>query len=380
MADTGSPDIPPPEAEIKQRVVTISVDVFLTIALISLFFYLSLRYVAPFVSIILWATILAVALHPVFLWIKSKIGGSDARAATALAVASLILILGPTIYVANALIGSIGDYADVLGKGQIAVPPADPAVKEWPLIGGRVFKIWDAAHTNLAAVAEQFAPQIGKLAGSLLSAGGGVAIGVLQFAVSVIFASVFLAYATELSTMIRRVAARVTSRRGSMMIDMAGATIQNVSRGVIGVAVLQGGLAGVGIVAVGLPFAGFLAAGTIMACIVQVPPLAIVPLIIWVWSVEPSTTAMLFTAYMVPVLFLDNVLKPILMGRGLNTPMIVILIGVIGGTLTSGLLGLFIGPVVLALFYDMMRVWLGEPVQAEQDERPTSDGTPEPGD
>ena len=109
----------------------------------------------------------------------------------------------------------------------------------------------------------------------------------------------------------------------------------------------------------GLPFAGFLSAIAVAACVVQVPILVIAPMIIYVWSAQSTVFAAIFTAYMVPVLLSDNVLKPILMARGLETPMIVILVGVIGGTISSGLMGLFLGPVVLALFYKMILVWIG---------------------
>lgn len=340
-----------------EQIRTVTVDVFVALAIISLFAYLSLSILAPFVPILLWAVILAVALYPVFLRMKGWLGGGG-RAAALLGVLSLVLIIGPTILIVSAILDSIGTWSDAILKDGAEVPPPSPAIKDWPLIGERVFAFWESAHQNLGAVIGQYADQIREVALGALKAGGGLVLGVLQFTLSVLIAAGLLSFADPLAEASRRLAGRISTARGAAMIDMAGRTIRNVSRGVVGVALIQGGLAALGIIAAGFPFAGFLAAATVLACTIQVPPLAIVPLILYAWSAETAMVAGIFTAYMIPVLFLDNVLKPILMARGLTTPMVVILIGVIGGTLTHGLLGIFIGPVILALFYEMVRLWI----------------------
>lgn len=349
----------------RQRVITLSVDVFISIGLIALFLWLSLRIVAPFVSVLIWAVILAVALYPVFERLRGWLGGRSGRAAALIGLLGLIVIIGPTILVVQALIESVAEWAGRLQDGKLQLPPPPDGVADWPLIGGWLHATWSEASANLGATAEHYAPEIRKAGTAMLGTGAGLLVGVLQFALSVVFAAAFLAYSGPLSRASALVAGRV-SDRGQAMLEMAGATIRNVSRGVLGVAVIQGGLAAIGIIAAGLPFAGFLAVAVIGACIVQVPPLVIVPLIVYVWSAEPTTVALIFTAYMVPVLFLDNVLKPILMARGLTTPMVVILIGVIGGTLSSGLLGLFIGPVILALFYEMVVTWVAYGTEREE--------------
>lgn len=342
----------------EDRLKVVSVDIFVSLMVISLFGYLSLSIMAPFVPILLWAMVLAVALYPVFLWLKGKLG-SGGRAATVIGLVSLVLIIGPTIKIVSALLGSIGELTQQIEAGTLHVPPPSEGVKDWPLIGKSLHTFWQTASTDLSALIAQYGDQLKSLAGGALKTGAGLVVGVLQFVLSVLIAAAFLTYADPLADMSRNLAGRIASQRGRAMVDMAGKTIRNVSRGVVGVALLQGGLAALGIIALGMPFAGFLAAAAVLACTIQVPPLVIVPLIIYAWSTETALAAGIFTAYMVPVLFLDNVLKPILMARGLTTPMVVILIGVIGGTLTYGLLGLFVGPVILALFYEMVRVWTG---------------------
>ena len=353
-----SGDIMEDSRERQQTIIGYSVDVYVTLLIISLFAYMSFRLLAPFVSILIWATILAVALYPLWVWLTGKFGGRSALASTLIAVVGLAVLVTPTVLAVDSIIDTLGNAAAKLSGDQFHLPPPKESIKDWPLIGEQAYEFWTKAHGNLQDTIHQFLPQIRDVATSLLGASAGLIVGVLQFALSIIFAAVFLSFSAPLTTSTRRIARRVGSERGHQMVDMAGATIRNVSRGVLGVAVIQGGLAAIGIFAMGLPFAGVLAAVTLMACIVQMPPLAILPLIIYAWTGETSAATIIFTVYMLLVMFLDNVLKPILMARGLTTPMVVILIGVIGGTLTSGMLGLFIGPVILALFYEMVRVWL----------------------
>ncbi len=346
-----------PEDPTRQRVITLSVDVFVTIGILALFMALSFTLIAPFASILIWSVILAVALAPAFDWMNAKLGGRRGRTATVFALVGLVVIIGPTVMIVNSLIDSVGEMVAHLSDGTLNLPAPPESVRDWPLVGAQLFETWRQASVDLLALSAQYAPKLREIAASLAGAGAGLILGVLQFALSVIFAAVFLAWAAPLAEATGRVAGRI-SGRGRAMTAMASKTIQNVSRGVIGVAIVQGGLAAIGIIVAGLPLGGILAGVAVLACVIQMPPLAIIPLIILDWSINPTMHAAIFTAYMVPVLFLDNVLKPILMARGLTTPMVVIMIGVIGGTLSMGLLGLFIGPVILALFYEMVTTWI----------------------
>ncbi|MEM6422307.1 MAG: AI-2E family transporter, partial [Pseudomonadota bacterium] len=221
-----------------------------------------------------------------------------------------------------------------------------------------VHAIWTEASVNFGQFASTYAETIQDAAKKMLGISAGLLGGVLQFALSIVFAAVFMSFADPLVKITDRLAERIARDRGSAMLMMAAQTARNVTKGVIGVAVIQGGLGAIGVLAVGMPFAGVVAALLVASTLIQAPILVIVPSIIYVWSAEPVLTAVIFTAYMVPVLLSDNVLKPVLMARGLETPMIVILIGVIGGTVSGGLLGLFTGPVVLAVAHKMMIMWI----------------------
>ena len=149
-------------------------------------------------------------------------------------------------------------------------------------------------------------------------------------------------------------------------VDLAGATIRNVSRGIIGIAMLQALLAGVGLLFAGVPAAGLFSLLVLVLGIIQIgPSVVLLPLIVWSWFVMDTTTAVLFTLYMVPVNLLDNVLRPLL-ANGLSTPMPVILIGVLGGTLVHGVIGLFVGPIVLSIGWQLLVVWTRDQPKATE--------------
>jgi predicted PurR-regulated permease PerM len=200
-----------------------------------------------------------------------------------------------------------------------------------------------------------------------------ISVDVLKFVASVIIAGFLFLPGPRLATGARAFASRLIAPRGAQFVDLAGATIRNVSRGVIGVALLQALLAGVILYVAGIPGAGLIAFGVLLLCIVQIGAAPVIlPVLVWIWMTHPTTYSLVLTVLLVPVGLVDNVLKPLLMARGLTTPMLVILTGVIGGTLTHGLVGLFLGPVVLSVFYELVVAWTrldGGPIEA-----PAADG------
>ncbi|MEM1276730.1 MAG: AI-2E family transporter [Pseudomonadota bacterium] len=343
-----------------------SVDIYVSLAVVTLIGYLALDLISPFVSILLWSVILSVGIFPVYQKLSEWFGGHTGWAGTAIAVIFLLLLLVPTFLIVQSIIDSVSVISTKITNDEFSIPPPDASVAAWPLIGNQVYGIWSDAHENLEKVLTDFAPQLKSMASSAIGLGTSLLSGVLQFALSVVFAAVFLVYSQPLQQGTNIIANRVAKTRGAEFVSMAGATIRNVSRGVIGIAIIQGGAASIGYFVAGFPLAGILSAIVIASTIVQVPALVIIPSIIYAWSDMSTTGALLFTAWMIPVMLSDNVLKPVLMARGLTTPMIVIFMGVIGGTLSSGLLGLFIGPVILAVFYEMVLIWIRSMDQESQ--------------
>jgi predicted PurR-regulated permease PerM len=220
---------------------------------------------------------------------------------------------------------------------------------------------WSGASENLGATLTSIAPHLKEAGGWLLSTAAGAGVGVLQFVVSIIIAGVILANATGFGEFLKALATRVTGERGEEFAMLASKTVRSVAQGVLGVALIQSLLAGVGLLAADVPGAGLWALLVLLLAIVQLPPLLILaPIIVYVFSASSTTVAIIFMIWSIFVSMSDAFLKPLLLGRGVEVPMLIILIGAIGGMIYSGIIGLFVGAVVLALGYELFKAWLKE--------------------
>ena len=228
-------------------------------------------------------------------------------------------------------------------------------------MGGRVHQLWGLAATNMKVALAEVAPMLKPLGGKLLNIAQGALVGMFELIVSIVVAGFLFTPGPQLVDALGRFLGRVLSLRGKELVQLTGATIRNVSRGVVGIALLQAFLAGAGFWAAGIPAASVLAFVALLLGIVQIgPAILFIPIIVWSWTAMETANAFIFTAYMIPVGLLDNVLKPVLMARGLSTPMPVILVGVIGGTISYGIVGLFFGPIVLSVAWAVIVAWAQE--------------------
>ena len=319
--------------------------------------YWSLILIRPFLTIIVWSIIIAVALYPIFDWLSAKLYGHRALAAIAITILNLLVMLGPATWLALSLAETVWILLARLGDGTLTFPPPFEAVKAWPLIGEKIYESWLLASTNLRALVIEAAPQLKPLGSSLLNAAGSMGINLLKFIIAVVISGFLLIPGPSLIHSIKNVLGRVAAARGEEFVDLAGATIRNVSRGIIGIAILQALLAGIGLLFAGVPAAGLFSFLVLVLGIFQIgPSVILLPLVIWSWFAMDTAMAVLFTLYMVPVNLLDNILRP-LVAKGLSTPMPVILIGVLGGTLVHGMIGLFVGPIVLSIAWQLLVVW-----------------------
>jgi predicted PurR-regulated permease PerM len=326
------------------------IESVIRLALLSLLIFGSLIIIRPFLGIIVWSIILAVALYPFFEQLAKWLGGRRRLAAALITIFGLLVVIGPATWLGLGLIDVLKVLYERLESGNIFIPPPVETVKSWPLIGEELFQFWDLAFTNLKVAVVKVAPYLKPLGSQLLGVAGSAGTGILQFFVSVIIAGFLLSPGPSLVQAVAMFLRRLVSKRGEEFVQLAGATIRNVSQGVIGVSLLQALLAGIGLLAVGMPGASLIALFVLILGIVQIgPSLILIPVIIWSWISMETTTALIFTAYMLPVNLLDNVLRPIVMTRGLTTPMLVIFIGVVGGALSLGIIGVFVGPIVLAV-------------------------------
>lgn len=343
------------------QTTTTFIEVAIRLGVLALLLYWSLILVRPFISIVVWSAVLAVALYPLFDWTSFHLGGRRRLAAVLITILSLLVVIGPATWLGLGLIDSFRLISERLDASALAIPPPLEAVKDWPVVGNPIYEFWDLASTNLSAALAKIIPQLKPLGGRLLRVGADTGLGIVKFLVSIIIAGFLFSPAPAIVDALKKLSRRLNPTRGEEFLDQAAATIRAVSRGVIGISVLQALLAGIGLMVVGIPQASLITFAVLVFGIIQIgPSIVLIPVIIWSWTILDTTPALLFTAYMIPVNLLDNFLRPVVMGRGLKTPTLVILIGVIGGTIAYGITGLFLGPIVLAVIWELLAAWIRE--------------------
>jgi predicted PurR-regulated permease PerM len=238
------------------------------------------------------------------------------------------------------------------------IPPPSETIKDWPLVGQQLYEFWTLASTNLRSALAYLLPQLQVIGQFLLDTVSSAGMGMLTFLVSVIIAGFLFSPGPQLVVAMKKITLRIDPVHGEEFVELAGATIRAVSRGVIGISLLQSVVGGIGMLLAGVPWASLLTLGILVLGIIQIGPLLIVaPLVVWSWVTMTTGPALAFTACMVAVSVMDN-LKPFVLAQGLTTPKLVTFIGVIGGVLAYGIAGLFVGPVVLAVGWDLANAWI----------------------
>jgi predicted PurR-regulated permease PerM len=337
------------------------IELIIRLSVLALLIYLSFVLIRPFLTIAIWSVILAVALYPLYDRIVRVLGGRRRLAAVLLTLICLLVVIGPASWLLIGLIDGVRTLSERIDFAALVLPQPREWVKQWPLIGDQLYQLWDFAANNVREALTNVAPYLRPVGAGLLGIATEAGMGVLMFFIAIIVAGFLYSPAPILADAIQGLARRLDADRGPEFTALAAATIRTVSRGVIGISALQAFFAGVGFMAAGIPGASLLTSAVLVLGIIQIgPSILIIPLIIWSWMAMETTAAVLFTAYMIPVNLMDNVLRPLVMGRGLNTPMLVILIGVIGGAISYGITGLFLGPIILAVIWELLMAWIRE--------------------
>jgi predicted PurR-regulated permease PerM len=335
------------------------IQLVIRLGLLAFLIYWTFVLIRPFAPILAWSIVLAVALHPVFNFLSGLLGGRPRPAAAILTLINLGIVIGPATWLGLSALDGVKEFAASLGAGNLVIPSPPESIKSWPLLGPNFYEFWDQASGNIRAALREMAPYLKPLAGVLLAFAGNAGIGMLKFLLSVALAGFLFPYGSQLVEAGKSFLYRIVPEQSEHFLELAGATIRAVSRGVIGVAIIQSLLAGIGLKLAGIPTAGLLAFGVMILSIIQIgAAVVLVPVIIWIWTDKDFTTALMLTVFLGLVGVLDNVLKPLVMGRGLTTPTLVIFVGVIGGTLAHGILGLFIGPIILSLAWELTVAWI----------------------
>ena len=335
------------------------IQLVIRLGLLAFLIYWTFILIRPFVPILAWSIVLAVALYPVFNFLSRLLGGRPKLAATILTLINLAIVVGPAAWLGLSALNGVKEFAGNLGAGNLVIPSPPEIVNTWPLIGPNLYEFWNQASGNIRAAVREVAPYLKPLAGVLLALAGNAGVGMLKFILSVALAGFLFPYGSQLVDAGKHFLYRIVPEQSEHFLELAGATIRAVSQGVIGVAIIQSLLAGIGFKLAGISSAGLLAFAVMILSIIQVgAAIVLVPVIIWIWTDKDFTTALLLTVLLGFVGVLDNILKPLVMKRGLTTPTLVIFVGVIGGTLAHGLVGLFIGPIILSLAWELTVAWI----------------------
>lgn len=346
-----------------------NLDALIRTALLAVLVLWCLSIMRPFVVPAAWAVILAIGTHPLYESLVRRLGGRKAWAAVVVTILMLLCILVPALV----LSGSVAEDAQLVIRavesGHFRVPPPPEAVARLPVVGASLHGVWLQASDNLEAALARLTPELQSGFEWLVKEAAGAGKGFLEFLVAIVLAGFLLAKSDQGRVRALAVARRLAGERGERFLDLAGVTVRSVTRGILGVAVIQAILAGIGWMVAGIPAAGLWAVLALILSAVQIGilPLALAILVYFYFHADMPALVVL-ALWSLFVGSIDNVLKPLLLGRGVDVPLAVIFVGAIGGFLTTGIIGLFVGAVVLVVGYKLFDLWLQDAAASQGSE------------
>jgi predicted PurR-regulated permease PerM len=318
---------------------------------------------APVAVPLLWGVVIAVATWPAYRRLRDALGGRPRLAATLMASLLLLTLAAPVVALSLSLAGyarALGPALDRLGH---AGPPAPPAwLAGLPAVGPPLDALWREATADLGALLGRLQPYLAGATGWLLARGADLGLALVQFLAAVLVAAVLQATGEPAVAFLARLIRRVGGEREVALLDVVGRTVRGVALGVIGTALVQGVVAGLGLLAAGAPAPLPLALAAFALAVVQLPPpsvlLATAAWMAWDGRVGAAVFVALWGVLVVGTV--DNVVRPFLISQGADLPFLLIVVGVVGGLLAWGLIGVFLGPTLLAAGYGLLRDWLDE--------------------
>lgn len=354
-------------AATRKESVSNPLEVFLQIGLAALLIIGCLLILHPFIPLIMWGIIIAIASYPTFLKLEKAIGGRRIWAATLWTLLLLLVMIVPLVLLTQSLIDGAKPIVADLREGNLTVPPPPAGVAQWPIIGAPLARTWGAASANLSDTLMKFAPQIKSAIPAILSTFANLGITVVQFLLAILLAGALLANSEAAARATSLLCNRLFGEQGPEFRQLIGATVRSVTFGVLGVAVIQSAFAAVGFFVAGLPAAGLWCVLFLLAAVLQAGAVALIPAIIYVFATASTTKAVIFLIWCLFVGLMDNVLKPIMLGRGSSVPIIVVFLGVLGGFIAMGGIGLFVGAIVLSVGYKLFQAWVhGHPTDVPE--------------
>ncbi|RAI04184.1 hypothetical protein DLJ53_06975 [Acuticoccus sediminis] len=359
----------PPHADSLPGRERTAMTVAIRLAALAAFLALLGALLRPLLGIIMWSGILAVALYPIYAWLARHLGGRETLASGLVMLAALAAVFGPAAYLITSLVISLEHIAEAAASGTLSVPALPETVKDVPVLGPKVTALWESGTGGIERFANEYGTALIGPGKVLLHIIAGLAGSVIAFAIAVVVAGLLFKPAPKISHAVEEIARRIAGPRGTHFVATASAAVRSVARGVIGIALLQSLLVGVVLIAGEVPHAGLLAMAVLIVLLAQMSAgFVTVPIMVWVWFSHGTVYSIVVCTLLVVITALEIPLKPIALRQGLESPMAVTFAGLVGGTVTFGLPGLFIGPMVFAVAWELLAVWLAS--------SPPDDGQP----
>ena len=339
--------------------VNIAIDLIFKVGTLLLVAYLCFRILKPFLGMLLWGLIISIILFPLFRRLRGWLGQRSKLSSILLTLVALLILVLPSIWLVNQLVDGVRFLADQFQAGELYIPPPSESVADWPLIGTWLYENWLELSKNLEGSLKGFMPQLLSWGEKALGSMANTGLGILQFAASIVIAGIFLIFYEKGSESGRKIFQKAVGERGEEFLQISLHTIRNVATGILGVAVIQTTLMGIGLILAGIPLAAVWIIVILVMTIAQIPVLLFnIPLIIYLFAFMNPLAAILWSIYFLVAGMLDNILKPLFMGKGLDVPMLVIFLGALGGFIAFGFIGLFLGSIILAMAYKLYQTWV----------------------
>lgn len=335
------------------------VDIVLQLAVLALMLGWCFQILKPFINPVLWGIIIAVAFDPLYRWINTRLKGKRTLTAVLMTTVLVVVVAIPSYFVFKSAFGGMKELKVMYENGEIKVAKPADSIKEWPVVGEKVYNFWDKASQDFEGVVVQYEDQIIVAVKYVFSALAGSSQDILGIILAIIIAGVLLA-TTGTRQATESIFSRLAGAFGLEFAVITEQTIKSVVKGILGVAFIQAALIGIGLFLAGVPYAGLWTLIVLVLAIVQLPAsLITIPIVIYLFNSDTSTVmAIVWTIYLMAAALSDNVLKPILLGKGAAVPMLVIFLGAIGGFMAFGFIGLFVGAIVLSIMYRLFISWL----------------------
>ncbi|MCB0792668.1 MAG: AI-2E family transporter [Flavobacteriales bacterium] len=322
---------------------------------------------APFFTVMAWGAIIAVTVAPFHQWMTRALRGRKRWAAAVVMVVGVAVLVLPGYLLTDDLLQGVRFLRERTEQGPITLPSPSPWVADIPLVGNGIERTWSAASQDLTKALGLIGPELTRAGRWFLESIGRFGLGLLEFIAALLVAAVLLANDTASARLSKAALVRIAGARGHEFAEVAERTVRNVALGVLGVAIVQAVLAGIGFALAGVPAAALLTVVCLFLSILQIGMFPVfVPVAIYMFYSGDLGPAIALAIWLLLVGLVDNILRPILMGRNAPAPMVVVFLGAIGGFILSGLVGMFVGAVILSLGYRLFAEWVdGTPVPSD---------------